>query len=153
MLKVWRDKSQAIALLSDDERFMITGFINNIPEGDPRNSYKHWLNGRWNMYEGKWRNEWRKTMPKTEDDRLIAKNLKSKSSILAIAFASGRYKKAISDFMKTCGKKKGNVDYSDEVGEKDEDFDEEFEDEFGDQDFDPIEDDLEDDFDEEGADI
>lgn len=116
MLKVWRDKSQAIALLSDDERFMITGFINNIPEGDPRNSYKHWLNGRWNMYEGKWRNEWRKTMPKTEDDKLIAKNLKSKSSILAIAFASGRYKKAVSDFMKTCGKKKGNIDYSDEVG-------------------------------------
>lgn len=115
MLKVWRDKSQAIALLSDDERYMITGFINNIPEGDPRNMYIHWYNDSWNMYESKWRNEWRKTMPKTEDDRLIAKNLKSKSSILAIAFATGRYKKALYDFMKTCGKKKGNADYSEEV--------------------------------------
>jgi hypothetical protein len=33
-------------LLSDDERFVITGFINNLPYDDPRNITDHWVNKR-----------------------------------------------------------------------------------------------------------
>ena len=100
MLHVWLDKRQNIKLLSDDERFVITGFINNLPYGDPHNITNHWVNKRWYMYEGEYTEDWRKPAAKSKNDRLIASNLKGKGSILALAFMSGRYKKAIAEYMR-----------------------------------------------------
>ena len=100
MLHVWLDKRQNIKLLSDDERFVITGFINNLPYGDLHNITNHWVNKRWYMYEGEYTEDWRKTAVKSKNDKLIASNLKGKGSILALAFMSGRYKKAIAEYMR-----------------------------------------------------
>ena len=100
MLHVWVDERQNIRLLSDNEKTIITGFINNLPQDDPRNTTNHWVNARWNMYEGEYTNDWRKHAAQTKNERLIAKNLEEKGSILALAFASNRYKKAIAEYMK-----------------------------------------------------
>jgi hypothetical protein len=100
MLHVWTDERQNIKLLSDDENYIITGFINNLSQDDPRNVTGHWLNDRWIMYEGEYTKDWRKHAAETRNSRLIAKNLKEKGSILALAFVTGRYKKAIAEYMK-----------------------------------------------------
>lgn len=115
MINIWVDEEQNIAMLSDNGAKMITAFINNMPPDDPRNPTEHWVNKRWNVYEGTWLGEWRKGKPKTADNKPILKNVGSKALVLSTAFASGRYKNAIKQYLNGYRGFKGTVKYSNEL--------------------------------------
>lgn len=107
-----RADSRNITMVSDDERTVINSYIVNLPEEDKRNPYNNYYNDKWYVYEGRWLNNWQKVGRTMDGMTLIAKHAKSDARVLSIAFITGRYKKAITDYINSSKEKKGTKKYS-----------------------------------------